>query len=71
MSPIRFALISSLALFTIAAVGQEGDRVLITQTLVHADSKADVIPDRGGPRLRKRDEHRVARFPHLPGVRCS
>ena len=45
MSPIRFALISSLALFTIAAVAQEGDRVLITQTLVHADSKADVIPD--------------------------
>ena len=45
MSPIRFALLTSLALVTIAAVAQEGDRVLITQTLVHADSKADLIPD--------------------------
>jgi len=45
MSPIRFALITSLALITIAAAAQEGDRVLTTQTLVHADSKADVIPD--------------------------
>lgn len=45
MSPIRFALLTSLALITIAAIAQEGDRVLITQTLVHADSKADVIPD--------------------------
>jgi hypothetical protein len=45
MSPIRFAVLTSLALITTAAIAQEGDRVLITQTLVHADSKADVIPD--------------------------
>ncbi len=44
MSPIRFAVITSLAFITIAAVAQE-DRGLITQTLVHADSKADILPD--------------------------
>ncbi len=45
MTPIRFVLLTSLALVTVAAVAQEGDRVVVTQTLVHADSKADVIPD--------------------------
>ena len=45
MSPIRFALLTSLALVTVAAAAQEGDRILLTQTLVRADSKADVIPD--------------------------
>jgi len=44
MSPIRFAVLTSLALVTIAAAAQE-DRGLVTQTLVHADSKADILPD--------------------------
>jgi hypothetical protein len=42
MTPIRFALLASLALLTTAAVAQEN--VLVTQTLVHADSKADIVP---------------------------
>jgi hypothetical protein len=45
MTPIRFAIVTSLALIAIAAVAQDGERSLVTQTLVHADSKADVIPD--------------------------
>ena len=44
MPPIRFALLASLALIATVAVAQE-DRVLVTQTLVHADSKADILPD--------------------------
>jgi hypothetical protein len=44
MTPFRFALLTSLALITAAAVAQE-DRILVTQTLVHADSKADTLPD--------------------------
>ncbi len=44
MTSIRFALLASLAVITTAAVAQE-DRVLVTQTLVHADSKADILPD--------------------------
>ena len=44
MTSIRFALLASLAVITTAAVPQE-DRVLVTQTLVHADSKADILPD--------------------------
>ncbi len=43
MSLPRFALLTSLALLTLAAFGQEGN-VLVTQTLIHADSKADVMP---------------------------
>jgi hypothetical protein len=50
MTPIRFALLASLALVTIAAVAQE-DRVLVTQTLVHADSKADILPDAAAIKL--------------------
>lgn len=44
MISIRFALLASLTLVTIAAVAQD-DRGLLTQTLVHADSKANVVPD--------------------------
>lgn len=44
MTPIRFAVISSLALFASTAVAQEG-RGIPTQTLVRADSKGDVRPD--------------------------
>jgi len=44
MISIRFALLASLTLVTIAAAAQD-DRGLLTQTLVHADSKADVAPD--------------------------
>ena len=44
MSVPRFAILTSLVLLSLAAAAQE-DRVLVTQTLVHADSKADVVPD--------------------------
>jgi hypothetical protein len=40
----RFAILTSLALLTMAALAQEDGRVLVTQTLVHADSKTDVVP---------------------------
>jgi hypothetical protein len=45
MTPIRFALLTSLVLVAVAAVAQQGEGSLPTQTLVHADSKADVLPD--------------------------
>jgi len=45
MTPIRFALLTSLVLVTVAAVAQQGEGSLATQTLVHADSKADILPD--------------------------
>ena len=38
----RFAVFTSLALLTLGAFGQEGS--VVTQTLVHADSKAAVMP---------------------------
>lgn len=44
MTPLRFALLTSLALVSVAAVAQES-RLIPTQTLIHADSKADVLPD--------------------------
>ena len=44
MISIRFALLASLSLVTVAAVAQS-DPGLPTQTLVHADSKANIVPD--------------------------
>ena len=40
----RFAVLTSFCLITLAAAAQENDRPLVTQALVHADSKADVVP---------------------------
>jgi len=40
----RFALLLALASISATALAQEGDNVIVTQTLVHADSKADIIP---------------------------
>jgi hypothetical protein len=42
MNTARFTLLALLALFTTAAVAQEN--VLVTQALVHAESKADFVP---------------------------
>jgi hypothetical protein len=42
MTTPRFALLASLALLTITAAAQEN--VLVTQALVHAESKADIVP---------------------------
>jgi hypothetical protein len=45
MTPLRFAVLTSLALVSIAAVAQDDSRSVQTQILVNADSKADMIPD--------------------------
>jgi hypothetical protein len=42
MTLSRLAALTSLVLLAAAAFGQEG--VIVTQTLVHADSKTDVVP---------------------------
>lgn len=50
MTPLRFAVLTSLVLVTIAAVAQEG-RGIPTQTLVRADSKTDILPDTAAIKL--------------------
>ncbi len=44
MTPLKIAILSTFALASMAAVAQDGEGNLKTQALVHADSKADVVP---------------------------
>lgn len=50
MTPLRFAVLTSLLLITVAVVAQEG-RGIQTQTLVRAESKNDVLPNTAAIKL--------------------